>query len=62
MFQRDTFNRYGEKYNVPHDNIYSDDQQEMIALHMLNDGLWKNWYTCSKDTASKLGYAYPIDS
>ncbi len=61
MFQRATFDRYGEKYNLPHDDIYDDDQQAMIAMYMLNDNLWRNWYTCSKDTENKLGYSYPVD-
>ena|SRR6185437_7948932 len=48
QFQMATFNKYGEKYNLPHDNIYSKEQQELIALYMLNDGLWRQWYTCAK--------------
>lgn len=61
MFQRSTFDRYGEKYGLPHDDIYSDSQQTNIAINMLNDGLWRAWYTCSKDTSNKLGYVYPMD-
>lgn len=48
MFQKSTFDLYGGKYGLPHDNIYSKEQQELIALYMLNEGLSKNWYNCSK--------------
>ena len=48
MFQKSTFDMYGEKYNLPHDDIYNDNQQELIALYILNDGGWKNWYNCAK--------------
>ncbi len=61
MFQRSTFDRFGGKYGLPHDDIYNDDQQAMIAMFMLNDGLWTNWYTCAKQTTKKLGYSYPVD-
>lgn len=61
MFQRSTFDAYGEKYDLPHDDIYDDDQQAMIAMYMLNDGLWRHWLTCAKKTSTKLGYSYPVD-
>ena len=61
MFQKTTFDMYGEKYGLPHDDIYSDEQQELIALNMLNDGLWRHWRTCAKKTTQKLG-PYPTTS
>ena len=56
QFQDATFNYYGEKYGLPHDDIYSKDQQELIALYMLNQGLDNQWKNCTK----KLGH-YPTE-
>lgn len=61
QFQDSTFHSYGTKYNLPHTDIYSEEQQELIALAMLNDGLWRAWYNCGKSVTKQLGYAYPAD-
>lgn len=61
MFQKATFNAYGKLYELPHDNIYSDDQQKAIATAMLNDGLWKKWLNCGRKVTRDLGYMYPVD-
>lgn len=52
---------YGKKYGLPHDDISSDEQQAMIALYMLNDGLHRHWFHCSKKVTKQLGYSYPTD-
>jgi hypothetical protein len=48
QFQRTTFDYYGEKYGLPHNDILSPAQQIPIARAMLQDGLWKAWYVCLK--------------
>ena len=50
MFQRATFDKYGELYNLPHDNIHSFDEQFSIAHKMIEDGGWSNWYNCVHNT------------
>jgi hypothetical protein len=55
MFQRATFNSYGKFYNLPHDDISSSTEQIAIAKAMLDDGLFHNWYTCSRITKRKYG-------
>lgn len=52
QFQLATFNKYGEKYNLPHDDIMSRGQQIAIATQMLQERAgWRNWYNC----ATKVG-------
>src|SRR3990167_1763380 len=48
QFQMATFNYYGEKYNLPHDDILDPGQQIKIAKRMIEDGGWKHWYICGK--------------
>ncbi len=61
MFQRSTFDAYGVKYGLSHDDISSDEQQEMIALYMLNEGKWRHWLNCGRKVTRDLGYTYPLD-
>ena len=46
QFQQRTFDYFGEKYGLPHDDIMSPAQQIPIAKAMLKNGLWKAWYNC----------------
>lgn len=48
QFQEETFNHFGELYKLPHNDIYSRDQQYAIARKMIENGLWRHWYNCSK--------------
>lgn len=61
MFQSATFHGFAKQYGLPHDDIYSREQQEILALNMLNSGGWRHWYNCAKKTTRDLGYAYPTD-
>lgn len=60
QFQTASFTYFGEKFGVEHSNIHSREQQETLARIMLNAGLERNWYTCSKITTNTYG-KYPID-
>lgn len=48
MFQRGTFDFFGEKYGLQHDDIYSRKQQLEIAKRMIEDGLIYHWRNCAK--------------
>ena len=53
QFQTATFNKYGELYNLPHDNIHSRVEQYEIAKAIIFDGGWRNWYNCGKTIFSQ---------
>lgn len=48
QFQLDSFNWFGEKYGLPHDDIEDPEQQIAIARQVIGHGLgkatWKNCY------------------
>jgi hypothetical protein len=48
QFHKSTFNKFGEKYSMLHNDIHSRVQQYEIAKAMLYDGLYSQWYNCSK--------------
>jgi len=48
QFHTTTFNNYGAYYKLPHDDITSYDEQYAITKAMLEHGLWRQWYNCSK--------------
>ena len=58
MFQRETFDSFGEKYGLPHNDIYSRGEQIAIAKRMLEEpNGWKNWYRCSvKNGVDKMSF------
>lgn len=57
QFQSATFLSFSKKYGmkVTIKDIHSSTTQATLAKHMLDDGLWKHWYTCSKKITKKLG-------
>lgn len=48
QFQEATFHRYGNLYNLPHENIYSCKEQREIARKMIEDKLYSHWKNCMK--------------
>jgi hypothetical protein len=51
QFQRETFDTYGEKYGLPHEDIYSRAEQTHIAARMLQEPEgWRNWKNCAEKT------------
>ena len=46
QFKEETFNHFGKRYGLPHDDIWSVKQQEDIAKEMLKEGRWEHWYIC----------------
>lgn len=46
QFSIDTFNHFGERYNLPHDNIFSAKQQKAIVIEMLKEGRTEHWKKC----------------
>lgn len=61
MFQMETWISYGKKLGATKENINDDELQEIVTRDMLDKGLWRHWYWCSKKVIKKLG-AYPIDT
>lgn len=67
MFQLDTFHDFGKKYMIIPDEFTKEESlllisnphvQRSIAKEMLDDGLWRHWYTCAIKVTKKLG-KYP---
>lgn len=48
QFHLRTFNMFGEKYGLPHDDILSPAEQIPIAKAMIKEGLWTQWTNCAK--------------
>lgn len=49
QFRISTFQEFGKRYNLPATDIFSEKQQDDIALKMLEDGYGaKNWVNCYK--------------
>lgn len=48
MFQDATFEYFGEKYDLPHDDIWNPEQQIAIAQKMIENGYWYHWRICGK--------------
>jgi len=48
QFHQETFDIFGEKFNLPHDNIWSVEQQKDIAFEMLLNGGQNHWANCSQ--------------
>ena len=47
QFRLSTFQEFGEKYKLPHSDIYDASQQRAIMVRMLEDGLGsKHWKNC----------------
>jgi len=46
QFRIDTFNHFGERYGLPHDDIFNEEQQKAIALEMFKEGRLEHWETC----------------
>ena len=60
QFQMQTWLRYSSSFHTSADNIYDGQLQEAVALYILNDGGYRNWFNCStKNVIPKLG-PYPI--
>lgn len=48
QFKQGTFEIFGKKYNLPHDDIMNPEQQIAIAEKMLENNLWTHWFNCLK--------------
>lgn len=53
QFQQATFDKYGELYSTPHDNIHSRVQQYELTKEIILHGGWRNWYNCGKSIFSQ---------
>ena len=51
QFKLETFDHFGKRYGLPHDDIFSKEQQFAIAREMLVERRFSHWRVCSK----KLG-------
>jgi hypothetical protein len=60
-FQMSTWLSYGKKLGATKENINNDELQKIVARSMLDKGLWRHWYTCSKIVSKSLG-DYPIET
>ena len=58
MFQMDTWLSYGKEFGATRANIADKNLQRIVARDMLNNGLWRHWFTCGKIVQKSLG-AYP---
>lgn len=59
MFQMSTWLAFGKEFGATKDNISDDFLQKRVALSMLKQGLWRQWFNCGKQLNAKLG-AFPI--
>ena len=59
MFQQSTWLHYGKAFGTTKENIYDEELQEIVAIHMLNNGGAGHWYTCNNKVKAILG-PYPI--
>lgn len=59
MFQMATWLSYSDEFGTTRENIKDDELQQIVAIHMLNNGGWRHWYTCAKKVTKKMG-AYPV--
>lgn len=46
QFKLETFNHFGKRYGLKHNDIMNPEQQKAIASRMLSEGRWKHWYNC----------------
>jgi hypothetical protein len=46
QFKEATFHHFGERYGLPHDDIWDVEQQKAIAKRMLAEKRWTHWYSC----------------
>src|SRR3990167_6322073 len=53
QFKIKTFVHFGRRYGLPHDDIWSSEQQRAIAKEMLLEQRWKHWYNCYKKITFK---------
>lgn len=60
MFQMDTWLSFGKPFGATPKNINDRVLQDKVARSMLDQGLWRHWYTCGKRTTAKLG-EYPLE-
>lgn len=58
QFQLSTWLSYGKEFGATKKNIYDGELQKIVARNMLDKGLWRHWYNCSKRITSELG-SYP---
>lgn len=61
QFQMQTWLSMGKKYGIETtpENITDALLQKELAMLILNDGGWNNWYICGNRTTKKLG-KYPV--
>ena len=46
QFSIDTFNHFGERYGLLHNDIFNVEQQRAIAAEMLKEGRTEHWENC----------------
>lgn len=56
QFKLETFRHFGERYGLPHDDIFSKEQQFAIAGRMLSEGRFSHWSVCSRKLKLKERY------
>jgi hypothetical protein len=59
QFQMATWLTYGAPFGATPENIYEPELQEAVASRILDDGGWRNWYTCALRAQKQLG-PWPI--
>lgn len=58
MYQMETWLTYSKRFGTTPENIKDKDLQIEVTKYILDNGGWKNWWTCAISTKAKLG-AYP---
>ncbi len=58
QFHLRTWLDFGTAFGTTKENIYDGELQRKVVRAMLDDGLWRHWYTCGKRITNALG-EYP---
>lgn len=59
MFQKSTWISYGKNFGATMENIDDDKLQAKVVRSMLDKGLWRHWYNCSKEISKTIGDYLP---
>lgn len=46
QFRLDTFQHFGKRYGLPHNDIFNPLQQRDIVKKMIEEGRWSHWFNC----------------
>lgn len=58
QFQLATWLAYADRFGTTRENVFDPELQEKVAIYILDNGGWRNWYTCAQKVEKRLG-AWP---